>query len=1430
MNPLDRLIAVFSPKTALARARARYALRAYEAASVGRRSSSWRAWSSGANAEIAAGLRPMRDRARDLVRNTPHAGRLIEIMVSNSVGDGLQPVSTTGSDSVDRKVADLWNDWKEHADIARVLTFDAMQALCVRAIVESGEVVIRFVDRKKTDTPARVPFQLQVLESDFIDESRDGIYQGAKGEGLTPETQRSRLGVGLGAFDAVTGLWLYPWHPGETTTYNMRPWTSRFYARDEALHVFRVLRPGQVRGVTWFAPIMTTSRDYADFVDAALVKARVEACFSGFITNSDDFEPVLDTTPGLGTTMPDPNNPQALISNLEPGLLKELKTGQDIKFAQPTSTSQVEQLMLIELMAMAAGANCTYDQMSGDLRQANYSSLRAGKLDFKQFVSKFQKHTLIAMMCQPIWNRFIETAILVGELRERKGGYPCQWVTPAWESVNPKFDQDAEERSVRAGRMSPQEFIASWGGDWRKMQDDHKAFFDRADELGVVFDIDPRKMTRAGLAQKPPAPVGTGAPGMNGSGGKPNGDGAGGGNGADHDGGSTGLFDTDGNEITSDDLQDMLDAAGGDADSPFSRALAAFFETRDFDESAHPRDPDGKFTNAGGGEDSAATPHDGVTNGSKAPAAAAAKNGSGKAISGSAGGDKGVGSGSGGEVAHEAPSHAYTVGSPASAQGSGALAGAQIKTDYTPTDATRDAFEKKGITPTSFHELGSGGAQVFHDAIQAAKDASPNGAAVHVYPVNEYAKMRTFITADGKAGFALHGNEIISVFRHPNAEGSKIAASMLALAIDEGGRRLDAFDTALPKIYGNAGFTTVARLPFDDKEKPAGWDVAHFAQYNGGRPDVVFMVYEGAKSKPYQPGDGDQVADYGAGLAAQDKALQEISEGKRDFDESEHPRDPDGKFTDKGGGDEGGKGPPRAPAAVAEPSGAKPGNKPAPAATPAPAAASTAAPPREPKQKELWPGKFPPIREGVKVEPADFAKDKVDLRGDIARDPEKAKKFVEVWEKKVGEAPAQFKNEFTGGLNTTMLIEHKYDDRQLDHDGEPITNAMEMRGYVLDDDGARIGEYTRTIDFADNTATSDYFKLNNRAQGKDTAKTMLAANVAMYQKLGLDVVKVHANIDVGGYAWAKYGYVPDTNSWRGLRSDIIANIDKLEGGGGGYTASSWDEMSDDMQRRAERSWMSESFSEFMDSEVENWRDSGGDLAQAKTELADHFDPGNVLGTKMQWAYDGLKGYSVTVGEGADLTAPSMIAFLNSKNTNIDSVLAATTVSYDDRRGDGTEDPTVTIEPSKTPELNDDERGQIEEIIAEVFNKEAESRAPDIDPPDMSDQVRDYQRDYWDQMEDTARFEYAERNGYTEGEGSGGGDTEIDHDTAEDLRALADSDDPKAVWAIADNEHGKELLLGTDWYGRLDLHDKETMDRFTAYVGKGKNAPPQPAAG
>ena len=72
------------------------------------------------------------------------------------------------------------------------------------------------------------------------------------------------------------------------------------------------------------------------------------------------------------------------------------------------------------------------------------------------------------------------------------------------------------------------------------------------------------------------------------------------------------------------------------------------------------------------------------------------------------------------------------------------------------------------------------------------------------------------------------------------------------------------------------------------------------------------------------------------------------------------------------------------------------------------------------------------------------------------------------------------------------------------------------------------------------------FRLSKERQGNGTAKKVLASSIRLYEELGVDRIELNANIDVGGYAWARYGFTPATKKeWRGLADALMLRLSKL---------------------------------------------------------------------------------------------------------------------------------------------------------------------------------------------------------------------------------------------------------------------------------------------
>lgn len=199
------------------------------------------------------------------------------------------------------------------------------------------------------------------------------------------------------------------------------------------------------------------------------------------------------------------------------------------------------------------------------------------------------------------------------------------------------------------------------------------------------------------------------------------------------------------------------------------------------------------------------------------------------------------------------------------------IAGREITpvAEHTLSSHTHERLAAQGVSTPTLYELDPRDADLYRDQMLALRDNNPYAASVYVYDAHEYRGMRMLVTDDGKAGVAVNGDEVVSVFAHNDCEHPRAAYALLSQATEIGGRRLDCFDTVLPKIYAQSGFVSVARLAWNDTYAPDGWDYSTYQRYNNGRPDVVFMAYnpEAIGSK-YMRTTDHYVEDYDAGVDA----------------------------------------------------------------------------------------------------------------------------------------------------------------------------------------------------------------------------------------------------------------------------------------------------------------------------------------------------------------------------------------------------------------------------------------------------------------------------------------------------------------------------------------------------------------------------------
>lgn len=191
---------------------------------------------------------------------------------------------------------------------------------------------------------------------------------------------------------------------------------------------------------------------------------------------------------------------------------------------------------------------------------------------------------------------------------------------------------------------------------------------------------------------------------------------------------------------------------------------------------------------------------------------------------------------------------------------------------FTPDPAVFKQYETAGNSLPAIRQVNSEpNAAAYNADMTRAMAGNPAGAQVEIKSAEDLSGYNLFRTEAGSGLAIKPDGDIVAVFASPN-EPPRGSYAMLQAAVQAGGKKLDAFDTFLPKIYEAAGFRPVARLPWNDEFAPTGWDKKVFSEHNNGEPDIVFFVhdsdyYGGAKDVPV-------VKDYDQAVRLQDEALQ----------------------------------------------------------------------------------------------------------------------------------------------------------------------------------------------------------------------------------------------------------------------------------------------------------------------------------------------------------------------------------------------------------------------------------------------------------------------------------------------------------------------------------------------------------------------------
>lgn len=442
----------------------RMALRAagFQAGTTDRLTGTWSASDQSDNMAVRSKLRAMRARSRDFGRNNEYGRKFLALVETNIVGHvgfTLKVDCRDRAGNLDKADSKrIWNAYQRWVkvgqfDVTRRLSENMFDRLAIRMTARDGECLIRLVEGRDRGVHG---CQLQLLPGHLLDEEHNEDLGGGR---------RIRMGVEYDAFMAPVAYHLRVLPPNA----DMHGVTSRVYQRvpaEEIIHVFVPIDAEQWRGVPWAFAALRGAWQLDRFDEAALVAANVGASKMGFFQQKDP-----EAGPPLGNADEESEATGDFPDKAEPGTFDIIPDGYEFKDFNPEFPNAVYEPFHKEVARrMATGLGASYHQLTGDLRDVNYSSIRQGELTEREAWKVIQSW-YIELVKVRVFAWWLARAMLRdAELKALPAAQYDKFNAPVftgrrWDWVDPKSDVVAEREAVALGIRSRQQIIRDRGGD-----------------------------------------------------------------------------------------------------------------------------------------------------------------------------------------------------------------------------------------------------------------------------------------------------------------------------------------------------------------------------------------------------------------------------------------------------------------------------------------------------------------------------------------------------------------------------------------------------------------------------------------------------------------------------------------------------------------------------------------------------------------------------------------------------------------------------------------------------------------------------------------------------------------------------------------------------------------------------------------------------
>lgn len=491
---MGRLLDFFSrtppaePKAAApARPPAAIVNRMYSAAKQSRLTADWAASTTSADAEIRSSLTALRARCRSLGRDSAYAKRAKQIVVNNIIGQGIgvqaQVKSARGKlmPAINTGIEGSFKTWSKgiFCHTGGELDFASFERALISEVFEAGEVFVR--EHYRPFGGSVVPYALELIESERVPHTVQPMGEFAN---------ETRMGIEVDEFYRPVAYWVRKHHPSDF--HYPRGAQAEKLERipaSEIIHLRIVERWPQTRAVPWLHAVAKKVNDMDGYTEAEIVSARGAANYMG----------TIETDP-LATIGEEVEDGQREIE-VAPGIIMRLAVGEKFNFVSPNRpNAALDPFMRHMLREMAAGTGVSYESLSRDYSQSNYSSSRLALIDDRDnwrvlqswFLANFRARVHSHWLNQAVLARAVPGVALDAYAMNQAKFEAVKFKPRGWSWVDPTKEVAAYKEAERAGYITKTQVIAQTGSG----QDIEDVFEERAAELalaaekGLQFDTD----------------------------------------------------------------------------------------------------------------------------------------------------------------------------------------------------------------------------------------------------------------------------------------------------------------------------------------------------------------------------------------------------------------------------------------------------------------------------------------------------------------------------------------------------------------------------------------------------------------------------------------------------------------------------------------------------------------------------------------------------------------------------------------------------------------------------------------------------------------------------------------------------------------------------------------------------------------------------